>query len=286
MKKYLLFFVLFINTSIYSMSTSPKTTAPLPTQLAPLIQFEFYDRDNNSIIYDSIPLLFGESNQGLLSIQPSISRNTITGEGKFQLWIAHFPIYGTLGEPKLIAPNYLVISTLRRNIKLPIMFKQFIPPTEGPPIPGQILDAQETGYIYLFSDDVKNLKLLFLDTDTAPIDVWDPQKSEDRLTILEENKITYTPSIYKQRNLDNYRILQTRAQLGRYKKANTFVEPIIYQGTPADSPLLLQQKSIQFTLYGDNGKISWNIPPSTFWVLFEAIEFYEQIEKFGIPLPY
>jgi len=281
MKKNIIFTIFII--SFILNKNSIFAIDPDFAQDIPLIQFEFYDRENHNIIYDSIPMIAKSSNNGTLSIQPSISLDSMSGESKLQFWLSYFPVFDILGKPKLIEPNYLTITSLKRSIKFPILFKQFTPPITGVAKAGTISDAQETGYIYVFPEDVHKLKLLILDTIDSPINNWDPQMAEQRFNTLENNKIIYTPSIYKQKQLHSYRENQHKLSFGRYGDSNIIIRPIVYKGTPHDSPLLIQQKKITFTLYGNNKTVSWNVTPDIFWILFESIEYYENINSSLLP---
>ncbi|MGL4367712.1 MAG: hypothetical protein ACRCTQ_05490 [Brevinemataceae bacterium] len=279
--KYITALLFLIFADVYSLSKAP--TTPLFTESSkPVIQFEFYDVENRQIIYDTVPVLVGTRDKGILSIQPYLSKNVVTGFTDLQFWLSHYPVFNTPGCADTVDAQYVSISTVKRSIRFPLIFKQFVSATgTNKIVSGQISDAQEKAYVQLFPEDIEKLQLLILDTERTPILPWEPQNASQKLAELRGNRIEMVSSSRQIQELKNYNIEMSNkiANSGYSSNKNTsvFVAPSPYEVLAENDSIIMKQRSAVITLHGSKGKKRWSLTSDKLWMLLDIIDLYQQM---------
>ncbi len=280
MLKAILFLLLYIPQVSYSMSKAPEklVTLEYPIQTT---QFEFYSQKDNSVYYETIPVVAQETNTGLLSLSPSISRNVLSGELKFQIWMAFRPTISPLGQDQLVHPNFLTISSMRHSITIPLLHKQTAYATNSiNSSVGTLSKTKELAYMYLFPEDIHDLQLVLLDTEELPVEAWEPQEADKRLAALEQYRIPTVPSTHKIQDLKNFYILQKK----EIKKNPSRDIPLeykesTYMGIDPNSPIFTQQSRVYLTLHGKSGEQKWSMNSHQLWILAEILDFYRYLSE-------
>ncbi|MGL4388497.1 MAG: hypothetical protein ACRCTJ_03790 [Brevinema sp.] len=278
MKKTLLLLILLGTTNyLYAFSKKPESRPVVAPE--PFIQHEYYDRKNKLIHYDLVPFYIEKYPHMAISIQPSISRSTISGQTDLHLWIS----YTTKEDNEdsiIFTPDFLTIDTLGREMRLPLIYKQTNSTTNN--------DSKNytfNSYVYLFTEDIDKLLGVLMDGKKPPIEFWEPDRAEERRNALLASGELYQSSAKKIANIALYqqeKIDFVAKNTRTFGAASAEFYDVPYKTIAPKSSVLIQQKQMTLSLANKDHEVSWEVAGDALWMVLEAIFFKNELAN--IPL--